>query len=98
MIGEYVELFGTICVIVMVGDNYYGVVTLRSRACSNAMVIVVEQGCVSIVNQIKRAYLITLYGNPLDISEFLIGNILTEETPCKSETTSESLTYSGKTT
>ena len=79
MLGEYVELFGTIYVIVMVGKSTYGVVTLRSRACSKALVIVVEQECVSIVSPNKRAYLITLYGHPADIDEFLIGNTLTEE-------------------
>jgi len=91
MIGEYVELFGTIYVIVMVGDTYYGVVTLRSRACSDAIVVVVEQGCVSIVSQNKRTYLIALHGDPSNIDEFLIGNILTEEKPCKLETISKSI-------
>lgn len=79
MVGEYVKKDGKYYVIVMTGSKYYGVVTLRSRACSEATVIVLEQGCVSIVTGRERQFLILVYGHPNDIVEYRIGNILTED-------------------
>ena len=76
MIGEYVEYKGEIYVVVMIGVSYYGVVTLRSRACSQNIVAVVEQECVSIVKGSKRTLLIAIYGEPSSIVEYLVGNIL----------------------
>lgn len=81
MIGEYVKYDGEYYVIVMTGSKYYGVVTLRSRACSKAVVIMLEQGCFSIVTGRERQFLIALHGDPIDIVEYLIGNIITEESP-----------------
>jgi hypothetical protein len=79
MVGEYVKYDGEYYVIVMTGSKCYGVVTLRSRACSQAVVIVLEQECASIVTGRERQFLIALHGDPTDIVEYLIGNILTEE-------------------
>ena len=76
MIGQYVKYDGKYYVVVMAGSDCYGVVTLRSRACSEAVVIVLEQGCVSIVSSRERDFLITVHGEPEDIVEYEIGNIL----------------------
>ena len=65
----------------MTGEKCYGVVTLQSRACSRAIVIIFEQECVSIVTQDERDFLIALHGDPTDIVESIIGNILTEDKP-----------------
>jgi len=79
VIGEFVEYRGDYYILVMSGNRYYGVVTLRSSPCSPKVVLVIEQACASIVIGKKRTMLLTLYGDPSDVFEYFIGNILDRE-------------------
>ena len=76
MLGSYVEYEGDFYEVFMFGKGMLGLVTLRSRSCSQSIVVVVEQECVSFVTGPGREWLTLLYGDDDTVHEYIIGNIL----------------------